>query len=795
MKRASRLVDYCTQTISMSFFRRLVLLVLAVVSNAQGQDNGIRARQSGPRADGSIFPSAIVYDPKHSQLKVLNNQEQVGQDGDDVSIVTKCTYHVYDAMTLHPKGQYSFGGMSKELCHNLLNDKYNSSIYVVGRSKKGGLLRDYERSSPFDFSLTSSEYYGMLLDMKSTNIPGDEHGKISAQLQGGAILKGSNVVYTVGLASDNRTVYTVSLHSSDTTVSKAATSNSTPSINVKNPSNVFPMGSAFEMVVEAFDKVEYIPEPTSYDNNTLIGKAFPTRAWDHKYTAQGKNATISNVAGVLVGRDALIVAGSDVGIGSGIGTADSATKADSDGFVTKLVLQTGELYGDSAAMAGSPTAYRLQTDGDHQDYIYGMCPGETDEFVYLTGSTTGRIKTGGFNVADGSTRAFLIKLNITSMQEEWGMDMGAAPPKNVSSAPAEGRACAVSHTGDMVYFAGNVFDGGTIRESNDMKSLGGSDIFVAKVDTQTGDVEFVRQIGSSSDELLAPHGGLVVTNANDIVVFGQTSGSLYRIRYANESEQVFDYFMTMLDVNGTVEEQVADPIATMTPTASPTEVPTQAPTLPPNACKGSNCTVHTYSFSSVKLYLKGVGYIDSEAAAAFEDAVGSFYNDFYASDGSAGASRRLQQNGVHNFQTNVSYWGGSAQDGGNLLTYNQSVTFESNRPDVDAEFAETLIVEPLLYEENRKSITQYIEKSHETFANVETVSDPPTVPDKNRPTNAAGSVDMSVFIWIGAAIFCLCICWGVFTAWNMEQKDKTEDFDEKDDIDQPEAPLESVEIA
>lgn len=708
----------------------------------------------------------------------------------------RCSYHVLSSLTLRPKGQKKFGGMAEESCQNLVSDEYDSNTYVVGRSRLEGILQDYEGKGGFFGIPDDTEYYGMLLDL--VNEKGEDE-EVEVDLHGGVIVKGPKVVYTVAVASDNSTVYTASLHSESTKVILGPESDDEGSNSTlyapQNPSQAFPMGSEFELVIEAYAKTEYSSKLTSYDNETMFGKAFNAPTWNHPFIAEGRNATIFNVAGMLVGEDALIVAGSDLGIGSGLGVSDSADKTDYDGFVTKLIRTTGELYGDAEETAGLPTSYRLQTGEGIDDFILGLCPGESHEIVYLAGSTMGNVKGGeGDSSGDGSTRVFLIKLNITSMSEEWGIALGAALPEN-AAAKAEGRACAMSPDRDVVYIAGNVYEGGTMSESNERKSKGGSDVFAAKIDANTGDVLFVRQIGSASDELLAPNGGLVVTAEHEIVIYGQTNGSVYRTRNATEPDDRFDYFMTMIHANGTVEEQAADPkeVTTVAPTASPTVPATEPPTEASSGCFG-NCTEYTYEFTSIKLRLEGVGYINAEAAEALEEAMESWYEAYYSRHTGAGRLRRLQEEGIYDFQTNVSYWGGSRQDGANLITYNQTVMFESNRDDMDDDLAEALIEEPFSHDENKEDFVKHLKKSHDTFAETSGVAGTPDVPDKNRPKSAAGSVNLSVFIYLAAGIFGICICWGIFTAWNMEKKDNTEDYDEKNDPDQPEAPLE-VDIA
>ena len=751
----------------------------------------VNAIQSGPYTKGSTFPAAMIYNKEAEELQLLNNQERL--DGS-----TRCLYETLSTETLTSPSQLIFG-TALEVCHSLVAGE-NDQVYLVGHSQQGGLLEHLESSKGL-LALSNNDYYGILLGLSTADEP---------KIQGGGILYGSNVVYTIAVATDSDgVVYTVSFHSDSTDVRTETTAeaNATSATieaeseneMLGNPIKAFPAGSNFRIVTEAFDPANYTAEVDPEDNETMIlGDAFPQAIWNRPLIPEGENVRIANIAGVLVmhGTDeTLLVAGSTNGYGDGLGIANSVDGTDMDGFVMKLVKETGELYNQAAATSGKPASFRVQSKKGKDEYIYGMCQGADDpDFVYLTGSSTGRVN-GGFFSSDSGTRAFLIKLNVTDMRPEWTIDMGANPPANVSSAPAHGIACAVFDSGRKLYLAGHALNGGTMRESTSEGSLGGSDVFIAKIDTKEGDIEWMRQIGSSGDEELSPRGGLVLTADHNAILFGQTNGNLYRERHHNESKAIADYFVTILSPDGNHTEQATDALdlvteaPTMAPTVSPT---TEAPTVPPTEVKH---TEYTFALASIKLRLEGVNqYIDSEAARGFENVTQKFYETYYK----AKLRRRLQEKGeeIHHFKTWVSYWGGSVQYGGNVVTYNQTISFKTKAEDVDHEFAKAIIVEPLQEEADKEKYIKELRNSHETFAEADTVTGEPFVPDEDRPRNAAGSVNMSVFIYIAAGLFGVCILWGVFTSWQMDKKNETEqDYDEKNDIDKPEAPLESVEVA
>ena len=732
------------------------VLLAPLIFGAEGLT--VHSIQSFPLHYESVFPSSIIYEEERNEVHLLSNVA-VGDQA------TRCFYQTLSMGNFSIINQRSFGN-DNEVCHSLALDDKDSHIYMAGHSYKGGLLGALESNLGL-LGVGDSEYYGMVVDM------GTDGG---TELHGGRLIYGTKFVYPLAVLSHEDTVYSASLYSG------IPRSKMNESETLENPSQVFPDGEQFDLLIEAYTKK---PDHTheGSEGDEITTEAFETALkWDHFIGTSG-NTGIHNIAGILPLDDSILVAGSTNGYGSGLGVA-SSINADMDGFVVKLSYD-GELYGEGSH------SHRIKSSDGYDEYINGICKGESDDVVYVTGSTNGRLQ-GGLkegNEPDGVTRAYILKLNVTTMEHIWVRERGAYHHESDTiDTPAEGVACHLSHLGGFVYMAGNVYNGGTMSASTLALSLGGSDVFVAKFHTSDDHLEWVRQIGSTGDEMLAPRGGLAFTKNLGVVLFGQTNGELYRSR-GNESSSSLDFFISVIDHDGVYPDQIQDQTAiTPTPTMAPTTaVPsTAAPTTVKPGCTTSNCTSYSFVIPSIKLRLEGVGKFADEAGDALAKAIKKWYEAYYLVTQD---NRRLNKDKIHQFQTDVSYWGASTVGGGSTITYNQSVAFDSDHDNVDYDFAASLLVDPLLDDRNKADFLKSVSESHVAFEDATEITGEPLVPDENRPKNAAGQTNFSVFIFIGVGILSMCVCWGIYTAKHLEKSDQIEDYDEKDDADRPEAPL------
>lgn len=234
----------------------------------------------------------------------------------------------------------------------------------------------------------------------------------------------------------------------------------------------------------------------------------------------------------------LLLAGSTDGEGPAYG---SKTRASSgwDGFITKVEIQLNYDDADNnstftmeQAQQHTTTALRFESGRNKNDWVTHMCQDETgasSSHVYVAGTTEGTFPDSIHQNAQGQQTAFLAKVNVATLDVEWVQHVGGTHHK----AKVHGTACAVTRNG--VWFGGVAQDG-TIVDGGSGAQFGGKDIFVAKLLSSSGKIEYLRQFGSDQDDALAARGGLVADAAGNAIVVGNTYGSLFRERGDDEAK-------------------------------------------------------------------------------------------------------------------------------------------------------------------------------------------------------------------------------------------------------------------
>jgi hypothetical protein len=140
------------------------------------------------------------------------------------------------------------------------------------------------------------------------------------------------------------------------------------------------------------------------------------------------------------------------------------------------------------------------------------------------------------------------KSKRTILDIDWSTQFKAtlAPGNDSSSSLALG--CDVVRGAGCIYIAGNVEKGAVIvKEDDPQQSFGNDDVFVSMLDTETGDIVWVKQVGSFGDDRIA-HGGDIICNKNtNAVVCGDTNGELYRRRNGDQDPSFSNIFLPVFD--------------------------------------------------------------------------------------------------------------------------------------------------------------------------------------------------------------------------------------------------------
>jgi hypothetical protein len=316
----------------------------------------------------------------------------------------------------------------------------------------------------------------------------------------------------------------------------------------------------------------------SYDNETV---AMP-QTWMQEFTPSNEedvrpSGLIFASGGDSTGAgDILVMAGSTSGMGAAFGTnnenlfgtEDAPQRFDLDGFVMKIRTDTGAFSGKDKF---DPTtnsftnqhSARISSLPNMNDVVASVCIqpertiGTQDKVthVYAVGSTEGVLpgipngvrnddNTLLFPETDGhnSMEAFLMKIDLATMNTVWTVQVGATLPTTKKKGDAYGFGCAVTQDGEGVYMTGMVKDGGVVTDFSDDQSAnsknqanGGSDVFVASYQTLDGILNFLKQIGSTKDDTPARgNGGITTDRVGNAILIGNTRGSLMRNRDAAE---------------------------------------------------------------------------------------------------------------------------------------------------------------------------------------------------------------------------------------------------------------------
>ena len=374
------------------------------------------------------------------------------------------------------------------------------------------------------------------------------HADTLEPIRGTALSSFSRVPYpqaAVGDLYDSNMIYVASMTSNQDTLTLEQEE------VFPNWAHLFQHGTTFSLTVEAFS----------------LSEAGVGRRWTKFFPvdAEDTEGMLSSVhVGGMINKPGvgLVIAGATAGRGEVYG---SVTGTEEDGFLAILDPSTGAMrnaHGDGSGRASQrfgSESYEIVTD---------ICddPFDDDAF-YIVGSSKGDMN--GHIVDDivipptGSLQAFIRKVNAHTLEEEWTVQLPAYIDEYTTSS-TDALGCAVNNIGS-VYVVGQVDNGAGMVERNTIHvSKGGSDIWIARIDTVTAERMWIQQVGSAGDDFVARGGGIVIDADGNPIVFGDTNGNIYRERavYAHHDlfvirfDEVDGYFAPTIsgDVAGVTQE-------------------------------------------------------------------------------------------------------------------------------------------------------------------------------------------------------------------------------------------------
>jgi len=500
----------------------------------------------------------------------------------------------------------SYGNPGKlQTCSAVASTK-GSDIYVVGSVADGGLFSD------------GNPMQGLL-----SVIDKDTLAFIDATLIKSAQDPTQHMIYPLDVIHDfgRKYIYIAALTSTDAQLN--------PNISGQNQPNwqeEHMLGSSFDVTIIK------IHAPFGEKPSAMWVKHFPLDV-----DADGSRPPIF-LAGMAIQRDLngvqhLLVSGSTRGSGEAFGRVAPGT-VDEDGFVMQLALHDGSFI-QHDRHKGQIYDYQddLREGTPSDDFIRGMCNNRghgsledrQSDFFYIVGGSKGDMTTNdqgmqnfgdnaGFQFGVGveekyrnkwkrneSLMPFLRKVRVTDLRPVWTTQWAAMPGGKTGATDANplptnafAMDCYMDNKGS-VFVVGSVMKEAIMTQGDvEMINQGGDDVWVAKVDEETGNVFWLTQLGSMDNEKLARHGAIAVNSEGNVIIYGDTNGSMYRARGSDESKEVTDMFLMTIDgetgavldnfyMGGTSSASVATTVNGVPPVIS-----TQPPKLDNNNAPGND---------------------------------------------------------------------------------------------------------------------------------------------------------------------------------------------------------------
>jgi len=590
-----------------------MLIALSTIATTRALQGGF---QSGP-SPGPFYSGGMVFIPggdralltgAHYNKGIIQNKGTKDDQlrGTDLDTASSCYLAKVNFDDVETDGSYSslsdwisFGNEAKiETCSAVTSNKL-SDIFVVGSVGAGGLFSD------------GYPMQGLLSILNSETLEFVDATLIkSAQDPSKHMIYPLDVIHEYG----RKFIYIAALTSTD------AQENSITNQDHPNWQEQHLLGSAFDVTVIK------IHAPDGEKPEAMWVQHFPL-----DIEPDGTTPPVF-VAGMSLHKDSngvehLLVSGSTRGSGEAFGKVAAGT-IDEDGFVMQLDLHDGSFLKHSRHK-GSDYDYvaDLREGTQSDDFIRGMCNnrgrGHEDaaaaDHFYIVGGTKGDMTTnaqgtqnlndsGGFQFGpdvdakykdtwdrSNSLMPFLRQVRIDDLKPEWTTQW-AAMPSNPSSKSIPTNAfamdCYLDNVG-AIYVVGSVLGGAQMAQGDvEMMSQGGDDIWVAKIDEKTGNVFWLTQLGTGANEKLARHGSIAVKR-DTVMIYGDTSGSMYRMRDGGEDPDTTDFFLMSLDVStgAVLDEQFMGGTSSATVSTAINGVPPVIPTVTTVPPKGNAPTM------------------------------------------------------------------------------------------------------------------------------------------------------------------------------------------------------------
>jgi hypothetical protein len=241
--------------------------------------------------------------------------------------------------------------------------------------------------------------------------------------------------------------------------------------------------------------------------------------WENRFASD--NTSLFIVSSVLVLSNGVLLV-------SGYQSVQSISTTTTTSFVKQVNAQTGEEL--------NSTSLQIRRNSSN-DRAFALCGNSGSRYAYVAGSydvsDAKNISNLTESASAGSTRSFLLKLDINDMSTVWKKEFQAfaASATQQSASNVYGLGCVADLNDDYVYLAGTVQDGAIISldgVTNSTSSSGGDDIYAVKLNSAEGEIIWLSQVGTLMDDSLATGRNIVLDKLGNVILLGNTRGSFMR---------------------------------------------------------------------------------------------------------------------------------------------------------------------------------------------------------------------------------------------------------------------------
>jgi hypothetical protein len=243
-----------------------------------------------------------------------------------------------------------------------------------------------------------------------------------------------------------------------------------------------------------------------------------------------------DVTGISVIDNTLVVCGS------------TGVPGDRNGYVAMMGADASTLGTAQYETTGMSDTHIFDSTNHQDDWVMNICSSLSDkDNFYVVGATKGSMAAGPSSdrATHGSVHSFVTKMDLKTNRPIWTQQLHVVSASKDTAGASSAYGCSVDNSQGLIYVAGVVKNGASMDYPS-TTSAGNDDIFVTQLDTGTGHIQWLNQFGSSGDESLARNGGIATDMEGHAVIYGDTTGELYRARSWHESRQAKDVFVVTL---------------------------------------------------------------------------------------------------------------------------------------------------------------------------------------------------------------------------------------------------------